>query len=59
MDEVQGQSACMIIQKHLVSANQLIDKVDNIKDQMDKGELDGRSNLGSMLNSVIETNDQT
>lgn len=49
----------MIIQKHLVSANQLIDKVDNIKDQMDKGELDGRSNLGSMLNSVIETNDQT
>ena len=32
----------------------MIDKVDQIKDQMDKGELDGRSNLGSMLNSTVD-----
>lgn len=54
IDDVQGESACMLIQQHIVAANQLLDKVDQIKDQMDRGELDGRSNLGSMLNSTVE-----
>ena len=44
----------MLIQQHIVAANLLLDKVDKIKDQMDRGELDGRSSLGSMLNSVAE-----
>jgi hypothetical protein len=44
----------MFIQQHIVAANALLDKVDKIKDQMDRGELDGKSNLGSMLNSVAD-----
>lgn len=54
VDEVCGESACMLIQQHIVATNLLLDKVDKIKDQMDRGELDGRSNLGSMLNSVAD-----
>ena len=54
MDDVEGQSADMLVQRHIVSANQLLDKVEEIKDRMENGDLDARSNLGSMLNSVIE-----
>lgn len=54
VDDVLGESACMFIQQHIVTANALVDKVDKIKDQMDKGELDGRSNIASMLNSVAD-----
>mgnify|MGYP001170896310 CR=1 FL=1 len=56
VDGVEGMSSDMIIQRHIVSANQLCDKVDKLKDQIDKGELDGKSGLGSLLNSVISDN---
>jgi len=32
IDDVQGESACMLIQQHIVAANLLLDKVDKIKD---------------------------
>lgn len=54
VDEVQGESACMFIQQHVAAANVLLDKVEKIKVQMDQGELDERSNLGSLLNSVAD-----
>ena len=52
-----GESAISFIKKHIEAANLLLEKVDKIKDKMDRGELDDRSNLGSLLNSVADHND--
>jgi len=43
----------MAIQKQIISANGLLEKIENLKDKIDAGELDGRSNLGSILNTDI------
>lgn len=47
----------MMIQKQIVSANGLLEKIENLKDKIDAGELDGRSNLGSILNTDIAVAD--
>jgi hypothetical protein len=41
----------MIIQKHIVSAGLLMEKLERLKYQIDNGELDGQANLGAILNS--------
>lgn len=51
VDEIEGESADMMIQKQITTANQLIDKVNSIRDKMDKGEFDDRTNMNSFLNS--------
>lgn len=50
---LDGENNDMVIQKQIVSAGQLLDKVAKLKDQIDGGELDGQSNLGNILNSEI------
>lgn len=39
-----------------MSAGQLLDKVDKLKDKIDAGELDGQSNLGNVLDSTYTEN---
>lgn len=51
LDEIDGQNSDMIIQRHIVSAGLLLEKLDRLKYQIDNGELDGQSNLGAILNS--------
>ena len=38
---LDGENNDMVIQKQIVSAGQLLDKVYKLKDQIDAGELDG------------------
>ena len=54
VDEVDGESSDMMIQKQIATANQLISKVNNIKDKMDKGEYDGKTNMNSILDSSYD-----
>lgn len=51
---VDGDSSDMLLQKLIVSSNQLLDKVDALRDKIDAGEYDDRSNLGSILNSQMD-----
>lgn len=57
VQDVNGASSDMTIQKQIVSANGLLEKIENLKDKIDAGELDGRSNLGSILNTDIGIQD--
>ena len=41
IESLDGESNDMTIQKQIVSAGQLLSKVDKLKDQIDAGELDG------------------
>lgn len=41
----------MMIQKQIVSASQLVDKVDQLKNKIDNGDFDNVSGLGSILNT--------
>jgi anti-sigma28 factor (negative regulator of flagellin synthesis) len=41
LDEIDGQNSDMIIQKQIVTAGQLLDKVEKLKDKIDNGDLDG------------------
>jgi hypothetical protein len=54
VDEVEGESADMMIQKQIATANQLLDKVNSIRDKMDKGEFDDKANMNSILNSTYD-----
>ena len=41
LDELDGESTDMLIQKQIVAASTLLEKVDELKDKIDAGELDG------------------
>lgn len=51
---VDGDSSDMLLQKLIVSSNQLLDKVDALREKIDAGEYDDRSNLGSILNTQMD-----
>lgn len=57
VQDINGATSDMTIQKQIVSANGLLEKIENLKDKIDAGELDGRSNLGSILNTDIAVAD--
>lgn len=57
VQDINGATSDMTIQKQIVSANALLEKIENLKDKIDAGELDGRSNLGSILNTDIASVD--
>ena len=56
---LDGENNDNAIQKQIVSAGQLLSKVDKLKDQIDAGELDGESNLGNILNSTMTETEKT
>jgi anti-sigma28 factor (negative regulator of flagellin synthesis) len=53
VDEIEGKSSDMIIQKQIVASSQLLDKVTQLKHQIDDGELDGKSALYSEIQSTM------
>ena len=53
VDEIEGKSSDMIIQKQIVASTQLLDKVTKLKHQIDDGELDGKSTLYSEMQSTM------
>lgn len=55
--DVEGADATMMLQKHIISAGQLTDKIDQLRDKIDAGLYDGNSNLGSILNTQLDDKD--
>ena len=58
VDPVNGESSDMLLQKQIVSSTQLVDKVNALRERIDAGDLDDRSNIGSILNTQLDANDQ-
>ena len=58
VDAVNGESSDMLLQKQIVSSTQLVDKVNALRERIDAGDLDDRSNIGSILNTQLDANDQ-
>ena len=55
IEEIDGQTSDMIIQKQIISTNQLLEKVELLKDQIDAGDLDGKDILASTAFSEINS----
>ena len=47
VEDIEGKSSDMIVQKQIVATTQLLDKVEKLKDQIDAGDLDGKDILNS------------
>ena len=55
IEEIDGQTSDMIIQKQIISTNQLLEKVELLKVQIDAGDLDGKDILASTALSEVNS----
>ena len=55
---VNGERNDMLLQKQIVSSTQLLEKVNTLRDRIDAGDFDDQSNIGSILNTQLDADEQ-